>query len=47
MEILMPGERGARMFEQRSREGISVPRATRDELNTMAKRLGVPPLREG
>jgi LDH2 family malate/lactate/ureidoglycolate dehydrogenase len=47
MEILMPGERGARMFEQRSREGISVPPATRDELNTLARRLGVPFLPEG
>jgi LDH2 family malate/lactate/ureidoglycolate dehydrogenase len=46
VEILLPGERGARAFEQRSRDGIPVPRATRDELNSMAKRLGVPPLRE-
>ena len=41
VEILMPGERGARAFEQRSRDGIPVPRATRDELNALAERLGV------
>ena len=44
VEILMPGERGARTFEQRSRDGIPVPRATRDELNALAERLGTPPL---
>jgi LDH2 family malate/lactate/ureidoglycolate dehydrogenase len=47
VEILMPGERGARAFEQRSREGIPVPRATCDELNALAGRLGVPPLARG
>lgn len=44
VEILMPGERGARAFEQRSREGIPVPRAICDELHALAERLGVPPL---
>jgi LDH2 family malate/lactate/ureidoglycolate dehydrogenase len=47
VEILMPGERGARAFEQRSRDGIPVPRTTRDELNALAGRLGVPFLPEG
>ena len=41
MEILMPGERGARVFEQRSRDGIPVSRATLDDLNTVAARLGL------
>jgi LDH2 family malate/lactate/ureidoglycolate dehydrogenase len=42
VDILMPGERGARAFEQRSRDGIPLPRTTRDELKTLAARLGVP-----
>jgi LDH2 family malate/lactate/ureidoglycolate dehydrogenase len=42
VEILVPGERGARVFEQRSRDGIPVPRATCDELNALAGRLGLP-----
>lgn len=41
VDILMPGERGARTFEQRSREGIPLPRATHDELKALAERLGV------
>jgi LDH2 family malate/lactate/ureidoglycolate dehydrogenase len=44
VEILIPGERGARELEQRSRAGIPLPRATRDELDSVAGRLGVPPL---
>lgn len=44
VEILMPGERGARAFEQRSRDGIPVARGTRDELNAVAERLGLAPL---
>lgn len=40
-EILVPGERGHRMFEARSRDGIPVPRATFEELRGLAKRLGV------
>ena len=46
VEILMPGERGARAFEQRSRDGIPLAAATWDELNAVAKRLGVAPLPE-
>ncbi len=46
VEILVPGERGARVFEQRSRDGIPVPRSTRDELNAVAERLGAPLLPE-
>lgn len=42
VEILMPGERGARMFEQRSRGGIPVPAAIRDELNAAARLVGAP-----
>jgi LDH2 family malate/lactate/ureidoglycolate dehydrogenase len=40
-EILMPGERGRRSFERRSREGIPIPSAILDELQALAKRLGV------
>jgi ureidoglycolate dehydrogenase (NAD+) len=40
-EILMPGERGRRTFERRSREGIPIPRAIVEELHALADRLGV------
>ena len=40
-EILMPGERGARTLEARSRDGIPLPPAVRDELLSLAERLGV------
>ena len=40
-EILMPGERGRRTFQSRSRDGIPIPRAVYDELQTLANRLGV------
>ena len=40
-EILMPGERGRRTFERRSRDGIPIPRAIHGELQALAKRLGV------
>jgi LDH2 family malate/lactate/ureidoglycolate dehydrogenase len=40
-EILMPGERGRRTFQSRSRDGIPIPRAVCDELRALAKRLGV------
>jgi LDH2 family malate/lactate/ureidoglycolate dehydrogenase len=40
-EILMPGERGRRTFERRSRDGIPIPRAIYGELEALAKRLGV------
>lgn len=41
VEILMPGERGHRTLEQRTREGIPVPRAVLDALSGVADRLGV------
>jgi LDH2 family malate/lactate/ureidoglycolate dehydrogenase len=41
-EILMPGERGRRVFARRSREGIPIPRAIVEELGSLADRLGVP-----
>jgi len=47
VDILMPGERGARTFEQRSRDGIPLPRGTCDELRALADRLGVPMLPDG
>src|SRR5712671_5690990 len=40
-EILMPGERGRRTFESRTRNGIPIPRAIHDELQALANRLGV------
>lgn len=40
-EILVPGERGHRTFEERSRTGIPIPRATLEELARLADRLGV------
>ena len=40
-EILVPGERGDRAFEQRSRDGIPIARATMDELARVARRFGV------
>jgi ureidoglycolate dehydrogenase (NAD+) len=41
-EILMPGERGRRTLEQRSRDGILIPHIVCDELQALANRLGVP-----
>jgi LDH2 family malate/lactate/ureidoglycolate dehydrogenase len=41
-EILVPGERGNRTLEQRSRDGVPIPRPIFDELKRLAKRLGVP-----
>lgn len=41
VEILIPGERGQRTFEQRRQDGIPIPRATFDELKALAERLGV------
>ncbi|HKW38561.1 MAG TPA: Ldh family oxidoreductase [Burkholderiales bacterium] len=40
-EILVPGERGARTLRERSREGIPLPPAVREELRALAEKLGV------
>jgi LDH2 family malate/lactate/ureidoglycolate dehydrogenase len=40
-EILLPGERGRRTLEARTREGIPMPAAIREELGALANRLGV------
>lgn len=40
-EILVPGERGARTLDQRTRDGIPLPRAIVDELRVLAERMGV------
>jgi ureidoglycolate dehydrogenase (NAD+) len=40
-EILMPGERGRRTLEQRTREGIPLPASVHQELQSLAERLGV------
>jgi LDH2 family malate/lactate/ureidoglycolate dehydrogenase len=36
MEILLPGERGARSARERRREGIALPKALYDELAALA-----------
>lgn len=43
-EILMPGERGRRTLERRTREGIPIPPAVLAELTKVAQHLGVPML---
>jgi LDH2 family malate/lactate/ureidoglycolate dehydrogenase len=43
-EILMPGERGRRTFERRTREGIPLPPVVVGELTKVADSLGVPML---
>lgn len=40
-EILVPGERGDRTFERRSRDGIPISRANFDDLARVADRFGV------
>ncbi len=40
-EILLPGERGARTFEQRTREGIPIPPKTWEALVEAAQAVGV------
>jgi ureidoglycolate dehydrogenase (NAD+) len=40
-EILMPGERGGRVLERRSREGIPLPPGVGTELGKLAEGLGV------
>ena len=40
-EILMPGERGARSWEKRSRDGIPLPRRVADELARVGQKLGI------
>lgn len=40
-EILMPGERGRRTLEQRTREGIPLAGSVHEELHSLAGRLGV------
>jgi LDH2 family malate/lactate/ureidoglycolate dehydrogenase len=40
VEVLLPGERGARTFEQRSREGIPVPPKTWEALMAAAHEIG-------
>ena len=41
VEILMPGERGARALAARTRDGIPLPRAIVDELRGVAARFGL------
>jgi LDH2 family malate/lactate/ureidoglycolate dehydrogenase len=42
----MPGERGAREYEKRMREGIPIAVKTWAEVNELAARLGVAPPRD-
>ncbi len=44
VEILMPGERGARALAARTRDGIPLPRPVVEELRGVAARFGLPPL---
>lgn len=46
-EILVPGERGDRTLEARSRDGIPITRATFDDLRRIADRLGLPMFARG
>ena len=41
VEVLMPGERGARALAARSRDGVPLPRAIVDELGGVAARFGL------
>jgi LDH2 family malate/lactate/ureidoglycolate dehydrogenase len=41
MEILLPGERGARAAAAREREGIPLPKAVHDELRALARAVGL------
>ena len=43
-EILMPGERGARMLSERTRDGVPIPPAVVKELAAVAARFGIDPL---
>ncbi|MBV8166330.1 MAG: Ldh family oxidoreductase, partial [Alphaproteobacteria bacterium] len=43
-DILLPGERGARIRAKRSRDGIPLPPPILKELNALAEKLGVAPL---
>ena len=45
-EILMPGERGAREFQRRGRQGIPIPGQTWQQIIDTAARFGVNPPRE-
>jgi LDH2 family malate/lactate/ureidoglycolate dehydrogenase len=45
-EIRAPGERGDREAEERSREGIPIEPERMKPLDSLARRLGVPPLAE-
>jgi LDH2 family malate/lactate/ureidoglycolate dehydrogenase len=40
-EVLLPGERGDRAAEKRSREGIPLPKTVQEELNALAGSLGM------
>jgi ureidoglycolate dehydrogenase (NAD+) len=40
-EVLMPGERGAREAKKRSRDGISIPIKTWQQIGEVAKRFGI------
>lgn len=42
-ELLMPGERGERAFQERHRNGITLPTATWDQLVDLGQQLGVAP----
>jgi LDH2 family malate/lactate/ureidoglycolate dehydrogenase len=41
VEVIVPGERGARAFEQRSREGVPIPPKTWESIVEAAQSVGV------
>jgi len=41
VEVLLPGERGARTFVQRAKEGIPIPSPTWDALVEAARAVGI------
>ena len=45
VEIMLPGERGAREFARRAREGIPLSAKTLAGLQAIAEKAGVAPLR--
>jgi len=43
LEILMPGERGHRTLQQRTRQDIPIPRAIMNDLSSLARKFGLTP----
>jgi len=41
MEILLPGERGARAADKHRKEGVTLPAPVHEELRSVARALGI------